>query len=157
MVSVLSVLGGCHSDQLLASLFGNELPGHVFCLFMYSLSPGEWEALIPQLKPVMVRGGTQWMSLSLEVREVIGAGLVSWHVLTASQLAGAGKVARTESLGKRRKYSWDLAAPMKLQEVSTSSLSTREICQPFTTRVRNRTHGAEVFSGEQVERTLMFG
>lgn len=97
------------------------------------------------------------MSLSLEVRVVIGAGLVSWHVLTASQLAGAGKVARTESLGKRRKYSWHLAAPMKLQEVSTSSLSTREICQPFTTRVRNRTHGAEVFSGEQVERTLMFG
>lgn len=96
------------------------------------------------------------MSLSLEVRRVIGAGLVSWHMLTASQLAGAGKVAHTQSLGKRRKCSWHLAAPMKLQEVSTSSLSAREICQPFTTRVRNRTNGAKVFSGEQVERTLKF-
>lgn len=32
----------------------------------------------------------------------------------------------------------------------------REICQPFCTRIRNRTHGAKVLSGEQVERTLMF-
>ena len=38
---------GCHSVQLLPSLFSSELLGHVFCLFMYSLSPGQWEALIP--------------------------------------------------------------------------------------------------------------
>lgn len=32
----------------------------------------------------------------------------------------------------------------------------KEICQPFATRIRNRTHGAKVLSGEQVEKTLMF-
>jgi len=69
----------------------------------------------------------------------------------ASQLAGAGTVAWAESQGKRRKCSWHLAAPMKLQEVSLQGdLSA------FATRIRSRTHGAKVLSGEQVERTLMF-
>lgn len=67
---------------------------------------------------------------SREVREVIGAGLVSWHVLAASQLAGAGKVAWAESLGKRRKCSWHLTVPMKLWKVSASCLSAGRSVSP---------------------------
>lgn len=70
------------------------------------------------------------MSLSLEVREV-GAGLASWHMVTASQLVGAGKVAWAESPSKRRKCSWHSAAPMKLQEVSSSYLSAGRSVSPL--------------------------
>lgn len=79
----------------------------------------------------MVRGVTLWMNLSLEVREVIGAGLVTWHMLTASHLAGAGKVAWAESLGKRRRCSWHSGNPMKLREVSTFYLSAGRSVSPL--------------------------
>lgn len=155
MVSVVSVLKGCHSAQLLPSLLSDELLGHMLRLFMYSLSPRQWEALILWLKSTTVRGATPQMSLSLKVREVVGASLIPWHMLIAWQMAEAGKVAWTQFLGKRRKCSWHLAAPMKLWEISTSRFC-REIYQPTTTGVRNGTHSAKVLNGEKVERTLMF-
>lgn len=121
MVSTVSVLKGCHSVWLLLSLFSNELLGHMFCLFMYSLSPRQWEARIPWLKSIMLRGVTPWMSPSLELWEVIGAGLVPWHVLTASQLQ-LGNVSWAGSLAGRE-CSRHSAAPVKPREVSTSSVS----------------------------------
>lgn len=157
MVSTVSVLKGCHSAQLLPSLFTNELLGHIFCLFMYSLSPGRWEALIPWLKFIMVWGiayeSFSWASL--EVREVIGSGWVSWDV--------------SQHLGWLELRRWHARIPGEEKEMLKALTSSceatrsiyllclcREACQPFAVRIGDGTYCAKVLGGKQVERTFMF-
>lgn len=92
------------------------------------------------------------MSLHLEVREVIGSGLVSWHV---SQHLGWLELKRWHARipGEEKKT---LISPHEATGSIYLLYLYREICQPFDVRIGDGTCCAKVLGGEQVERTSMF-